>query len=93
MDHKLLGQYLMDDHKVTEQQVQNALELQAMSLQGGNTPLIGTVLVAMGVTKEQDVTAALQRQERDRQTSGQLQESHPEELPQTDGNTDNSTTL
>ncbi len=93
MDRKLLGQYLMDDHKVTERQIQNALELQAMSLHGGNTPLIGTVLVAMGVANEQDVTSALQRQERDRQTSGQLPESEPEQLSHTDGNTDASTSL
>ncbi len=93
MDRKLLGQYLMDDHKITEQQIQNALELQAMSLQGGNTPLIGTVLVAMGVANEQDVTSALKRQERDRGASGQVSAAHPEELPHIDGNDDTSTSL
>ncbi len=92
MDRKLLGQYLMDDHKVTEGQIQNALELQAMSLQGGNTPLIGTVLVAMGVANEQDVTSALKRQEHDRRDSGQLP-GHSEELPPTNGNDDASTSL
>lgn len=93
MDRKLLGEYLMEDRKITERQVQNALELQAMSLQGGSTPLIGTVLVAMGVANEQDVTSALQRQERDRQTSGQLPESEPEQLPEVGGNNKDSTTL
>ncbi len=93
MDRKLLGQYLMDNHKVTERQIQNALELQAMSLQGGNTPLIGTVLVAMGVANEQDVTSALERQERDRRVSGQVPKTHPEELPHTGGNDDPSTSL
>ncbi len=63
---KLLGQYLMDDHKISDGQIQKALEIQANSLQGGNTPLLGTVLVQMGAVKEQDVTQALQRQSDDR---------------------------
>lgn len=93
MDRKLIGQYLVDAHKVTDRQVENALELQAMSLQGGNTPLIGTVLVAMGVTDEQEVTAALERQARDRQTSGELPSVNTGELPEVNRNKDGSTTL
>lgn len=66
MEKKLLGQYLKDDHKLSEAQVQKALEMQANRLQGGNTPLLGTLLVQMGLVKEQDVTVALERQSNDR---------------------------
>lgn len=66
MDKKLLGQYLMEDHKLSDAQINTALEIQANSLKGGNTPLLGTLLVRMGVIKEQDVTQALERQTHDR---------------------------
>lgn len=66
MNKKLLGQYLMDEHKLSDAQIQKALEIQANSLHGGNLPLLGTVLVQMGVLKEQDVTQALERQTIDR---------------------------
>lgn len=66
MERKLLGQYLMDEHRITQKQIENALAIQANSLQGGNTPLIGTILVSMGAADEQDVTSALKKQQRDR---------------------------
>lgn len=56
----------MEDHKLSDAQINTALEIQANSLKGGNTPLLGTVLVRMGVIKEQDVTQALERQTHDR---------------------------
>ena len=66
MDKKLLGQYLVEDHKLSDAQIQKALEIQANSLNGANTPLLGTLLVRMGLIKEQDVTQALERQTHDR---------------------------
>lgn len=66
MEKKLLGQYLVDARKLNDGQIQKALELQANSLMGGNTPLLGTVLVTMGLVNEQDVTEALQKQQADR---------------------------
>jgi hypothetical protein len=66
MDKKLLGQYLLEEHKLSDAQIQQALEIQANSLHGGSTPLLGTLLVQMGMLKEQDVTEALERQTIDR---------------------------
>lgn len=66
MDKKLIGQYLVDENIVSPDQVQRALELQALQLSGSSTPLLGTILVQMGAAKEQDVTFALEHQERDR---------------------------
>ncbi|MGE5262863.1 MAG: hypothetical protein ACM3S0_05745 [Acidobacteriota bacterium] len=66
MDKKLLGQYLVEDNKLSDAQIQKALEIQANSLNGSNTPLLGTLLVRMGLIKEQDVTQALERQTHDR---------------------------
>jgi hypothetical protein len=66
MERKLIGQYFIDDRLISQDQLQKALETQANSLQGGNTPLIGTVLVQMGAVNEQDVTFELEKQERDR---------------------------
>lgn len=65
MDKKLIGQYLLDDSKISEEQLQRALELQALQL-GANTPLIGTVLVQLGAIREQDVTDALKQQQAER---------------------------
>ncbi|MCL4488059.1 MAG: hypothetical protein M1132_01390 [Chloroflexi bacterium] len=65
MDKKLIGEYLVEDHLINANQLEEALELQAVTLQGGTSPLLGTVLVQMGVVKEQDVTFALEKQERD----------------------------
>lgn len=59
----------MEDHKLSDAQINTALEIQANSLKGGNTPLLGTVLVRMGVIKEQDVTQALERQTHDRNST------------------------
>ena len=66
MERKLIGQYLLEDSKINETQIEKALEVQANSLHGGNTPLFGTLLVQMGAVREQDVTEALERQEIDR---------------------------
>ncbi len=66
MERKLIGRYLVEDKLITEDQLERALQLQANSLHGGNTPLLGTILVQMGAAQEQDVTFELEKQERDR---------------------------
>ncbi len=66
MEKKLIGEYLLADKKITDAQLQTALELQANSISGGKMPLLGTVLVEMGALPERELTAALQQQERDR---------------------------
>ncbi len=65
MGKKPIGEYLVTDHRITRDQLEKALERQANLLYGGTTPLLGTVLVQMGAVKEQDVTFALEQQERD----------------------------
>jgi type IV pilus assembly protein PilB len=63
---KPLGEYMIEENLITRPQLEKALALQAKQLQGGTMPLIGTVLIQIGAVKEQDVTFALERQERDR---------------------------
>ncbi len=65
-ERKALGQYLLEEHLIDRQQLERALQVQANAYSGANTPLIGTVLVQMGAVQEQDVTRALEKQERDR---------------------------
>ncbi len=65
-ERKPLGQYLLADHLINQQQLERALQVQANAYSGANTPLIGTVLVQMGAVHEQDVTQALEKQDRDR---------------------------
>ncbi len=66
VERKPLGQYLLQEQLINQQQLDRALQIQANAFSGANTPLIGTVLVQMGALHEQDVTAALEKQERDR---------------------------
>ncbi len=63
---KLIGEYLIAGERITPEQLQKALELQANSIQGGRMPLLGTVLVQMGAVNQQDLAFALEEQERDR---------------------------
>ncbi len=65
-ERKPLGQYLLAEHLINQQQLDKALQTQANSFSGANTPLIGTVLIQMGALHEQDVTHALEKQARDR---------------------------
>jgi hypothetical protein len=64
VDKKKLGEYLREENKITDDQIQRALLIQANNLRGGNAPLLGTVLVQMGAVREQDVSAALEKQNR-----------------------------
>jgi hypothetical protein len=63
---KMIGEYLTAEKKITPEQLQKALQLQANSIQSGRMPLIGTVLVQMGALNDQDLAFALEAQERDR---------------------------
>lgn len=63
---KLIGEYLLADHLITQEQLKTALESQANSIQGGRMPLLGTILVQMTALGEQDLAFALEEQERDR---------------------------
>ncbi len=64
--HKLIGEYLIAEKKITPDQLQSALEIQANSIQGGRMPLLGTILVELGAVDERDLTETLARQERER---------------------------
>ena len=66
MKEKLLGEYLIAEKRITPDQLEKALELQANELQGGQAPLIGNVLMQLGAVNEQDIAFALEKQERDR---------------------------
>ncbi len=66
MEMKRIGEYLIEQQKVTPKQIERALEIQASRLQDGHMPPIGTILIEMGAVKEHDITFALERQERDR---------------------------
>lgn len=62
---KLIGDYLIEEHLVTLDQLDKALEIQSRSLNGGHMPPIGATLVKMGVLNEQDLAFALAHQERE----------------------------
>ncbi len=65
MEKKLIGEYLLAAKKITDAQLQTALELQANSISGGKMPLLGTILVKMGALPERDLMASLEEQEKD----------------------------
>ncbi len=75
MEKKLIGEYLLASGKITDRQLQQALEKQANSISGGRMPLLGTILIEMGAVPERDLTEALAQQERDRR------EMNPEMYP------------
>ncbi len=66
MEKKLIGEYLLAANKITDAQLQTALELQANSISGGKMPLLGTILVQMGTLSDRDLTTSLEEQEKDR---------------------------
>ncbi len=70
MEKKLLGQYLLDDKLITQQQLERALEIQAQNVKGGHAPLLGTVLVEMGVIEERKLVPILKQQAQDRLETG-----------------------
>lgn len=66
MDKKLIGQYLLEDKRITPAQLEKALGIQENQVVGGHMPLIGTILIEMGALDEQNLAFSLARQERDR---------------------------
>lgn len=65
MEKRRIGQYLMDENKLTPQQLEQALSNQERRAQVGAKPMLGTVLVEMGLVNQQDLAFALERQQRD----------------------------
>ena len=62
--HKRLGEYLIERGKITPRQLDQALQIQANSLQSGQTPLLGSILVEqMHVLNNDDLIAAVELQE------------------------------
>lgn len=66
MQKQFIGQYLIEDGKITRAQLERALAMQANYFGNRHMPLIGTILCEMGAVSETDLNAALQRQEADR---------------------------
>lgn len=66
MELKRIGEYLLDQHLVTQKEIDRALEIQATKLEGGHMPPLGTILVEMGAVNNHDIAFALAAQERDR---------------------------
>lgn len=66
MQKKFIGQYLIEDGKITRAQLERALATQANYFGNRHMPLIGTILIEMGAVTEADLNAALRRQETDR---------------------------
>jgi hypothetical protein len=66
MEKGLVGEYLIRHRKITETQLQRALEIQAIRRKDTRLLLIGTVLVGMGAIQTDDLTFALAEQVRDR---------------------------
>ncbi len=67
MDRKLIGAYLLSEQAITQQQLERALETQAMQNPASNPPLLGTILVEMGAVNLDQLKHALDRQQNDRQ--------------------------
>ncbi len=70
MEKKLIGEYLIADKLITPQQLEKALEIQAQNIKGGHAPLLGTVLVEMGVIEERRLVPVLKQQAQDRLETG-----------------------
>ena len=66
MDKKLIGEYLLSEQSITPQQLERALETQAMQNPTSNPALLGTNLVEMGALNLDQLKRALDRQEQDR---------------------------
>jgi type IV pilus assembly protein PilB len=62
MARKRIGEYLVDARLVTPEQVQRALDLQALQLPGTDA-LTGSVLLQLGIIQEHDIALALSQQQ------------------------------
>ncbi len=65
MQCKRFGEYLIDGNRITPDQLKTALELQILQPVGDGVP-VGKVLYQLGCIEEQDIAAALEKQESDR---------------------------
>lgn len=66
MQNKRIGEYLIEDGKLTEVQLYQALAIQAENFGSRYRSLLGTILCEMGIINDADLKAALERQEFDR---------------------------
>jgi hypothetical protein len=66
MMHKPIGEYLVEERKITRDQLMQSLAMQANPVLGRSTPLLGTILVEMGALSQGELARALERQEADR---------------------------
>ncbi len=63
MEHKLLGECLLELGKIEPEDIQEALLLQATWHDHAHKPLIGDVLIELGVVDQEDINVALAEQE------------------------------
>jgi hypothetical protein len=66
MENRRIGEYLIDDKRITPQQLQQALATQTERAQIGTKPLLGSILMEMGWLNSQDLAFALESQEREK---------------------------
>ena len=75
--HKAIGEYLIEDGKITREQLVQALAMQANPVLGRSTPLLGSILVEMGALTQGELERELERQEADRGMPVQTKVLHP----------------
>ena len=63
---KLIGQHLMEDGLVSDEELEKALEIQSRRVHGGTAPLIGSLLVEMGALDQPELDVELEKQARER---------------------------
>lgn len=66
MENRRIGEYLVDNKRITPQQLEQALATQTRRSEIGTKPLLGSVLMEMGWLNSQDLAFALETQERDK---------------------------
>lgn len=64
MEKRRIGEYLLDEKKITPQQLDQALSTQTRRSRIGAKPMLGTVLVEMGWINQNDLESALEQQQR-----------------------------
>jgi hypothetical protein len=64
-EQKRIGEYLIENNKISPQELEQALYIQSRRAQVGAKPLLGTVLLEMWRISEQDLDHALEQQARE----------------------------
>ena len=54
-----VGRYLVDNEKITQEQLEEALEHQKIEEKNGKKELLGQILVKMGYTTEEEIARAV----------------------------------